>query len=106
MVGARTSAKKRYAMALAMTKRLTWLGHATVLIELGRAALLTDPVLRPRVAHLRRQVPTPQPPPRVDAVLLSHLHRDHFDLRSLQLVDPAAPVVVGGGGGGDLRWGW
>jgi L-ascorbate metabolism protein UlaG (beta-lactamase superfamily) len=103
MVGARTSAKKRYAMALAMTKRLTWLGHATVLIELGRAALLTDPVLRPRVAHLRRQVPTPQPPPRVDAVLLSHLHRDHFDLRSLQLVDPAAPVVVPKGGAAALR---
>src|SRR5215207_5308319 len=89
--------------AIAMTRRLTWLGHATVLIGLGRAALLTDPVLRPRVAHLRRRVPTPQPPTRVDAALLSHMHRDHFDPRSLQLVDPAAPVVVPQGGAAALR---
>ena len=33
---------------------ITWLGHSTVLIEAGGARLLTDPVLRPRVAHLTR----------------------------------------------------
>ena len=38
---------------------LTWLGHATVLLELGGARLVTDPVLRPRVAHLRREAPRP-----------------------------------------------
>ena len=36
--------------------RVTWLGHATVLIETGGARLLTDPVLRDRVLHLQRQV--------------------------------------------------
>jgi L-ascorbate metabolism protein UlaG (beta-lactamase superfamily) len=39
--------------------RLTWLGHATVLLELGGARFVTDPVLRARVAHLRREVPRP-----------------------------------------------
>ena len=41
--------------------RLTWLGHATVLLELGGARFVTDPVLRARVAHLRREVPRPGP---------------------------------------------
>jgi L-ascorbate metabolism protein UlaG (beta-lactamase superfamily) len=83
--------------------RLTWLGHATVLLELGGAAVLTDPLLRSRVAHLRRHAPLPATPPRVDAVLISHLHRDHLDLPSLTLLDPAAPVVVPGGGARVLR---
>ena len=38
-------------------RRVTWLGHATVLIEAGGARLLTDPVLRERVAAPRRRVP-------------------------------------------------
>ena len=64
--------------------RITWLGHATVLIELDGVTLLTDPVLRRTVLHLRRagQVPVAavgSP----DAVLISHLHWDHLDLPSL-----------------------
>jgi L-ascorbate metabolism protein UlaG (beta-lactamase superfamily) len=86
-----------------MTERLTWLGHATVLIELGEAALVTDPVLRRRVAHLRRRTPAPRAPPRLDAVLISHLHRDHLDLPSLKLLDPSAPVVVPRGGARVVR---
>jgi L-ascorbate metabolism protein UlaG (beta-lactamase superfamily) len=86
-----------------MTDRLTWLGHATVLIELGGAVVITDPVLRARVAHLRRRGPVPRAPPRVDAVLVSHLHRDHLDLRSVALVDDAAPIVVPRGGARALR---
>ena len=86
-----------------MTGRLTWLGHATVLVEIGGAVLLTDPVLRERVAHLRRRTPAPRAPLSVDAVLVSHLHHDHLDLRSLALVDPAAPVVLPRGGARALR---
>ena len=41
---------------------LTWLGHATVLIELGGRRVLTDPLLRDRVAHLRRHHPAPGVP--------------------------------------------
>jgi L-ascorbate metabolism protein UlaG (beta-lactamase superfamily) len=86
-----------------LSDRLTWLGHATVVVEIGGAVLLTDPVLRRRVAHLRRRQPAPSPPPRVDAVLVSHLHRDHLDLPSLRLLDPAAAVVVPSGGARALR---
>jgi L-ascorbate metabolism protein UlaG (beta-lactamase superfamily) len=83
--------------------RITYLGHATVLIELGAARVLTDPVLRPRMAHLRRHGPTPEPPEAIDAVLISHLHGDHLDLPSLRMVAGEARVLVPRGGGRFLR---
>ncbi len=78
--------------------RITWLGHATVLLELGGARLLTDPVLRMRVAHLRRQTPLPDDPRPVDGVLISHAHHDHLDkasLRAFEGADALAPVGTG-----------
>ena len=76
--------------------RLTFVGHATALIELGGARILTDPVLRTRVAHLRRQVAPPAPgvASNLDAVLISHLHQDHADAPSLRRIDPATPMLV------------
>ena len=74
------------------TCRITYVGHATLLIEVGGVRLLTDPVLRPVVAHLRRHGPTPKPP-RVDVVLLSHLHSDHLHLASLRSL-PGLPRVI------------
>ena len=83
--------------------RITWLGHATVLVELGGVRLLTDPVLRPGVAHLRRAVAPPGAPARLDAALVSHLHRDHLDLPSLRLLGEIPLVVVPAGAGRALR---
>ena len=82
---------------------VTWLGHATVLIELAGVRLITDPVLRQRVAHLRRQAPPPAPPGPLDAVLLSHLHRDHLDLPSLRGLDEVGVVIVPRGAGHAVR---
>ena len=73
---------------------LTWLGHSTVLIELGGARLITDPLLRPRVAHLLREVPEPADLGRLDAILISHGHHDHLDPASLRRLDPDAAVVA------------
>jgi L-ascorbate metabolism protein UlaG (beta-lactamase superfamily) len=66
--------------------RLTYVGHATVLLELDGCRIITDPLLRDRVAFLRRRWPLAQPERyrTVDAVLLSHLHRDHLDIASLR----------------------
>ena len=80
-------------------ERLTWVGHATVLLETGGARLLTDPVLGRRVAHLRRHSPMPVSPGRLDAVLISHLHHDHLDVRSLRSLDAGALLVVPRGAG-------
>jgi len=81
------------------TCRITYVGHATVLVELGTARLLTDPVLRSRMAHLRRHPETPPRPERVDAVLISHLHGDHLDLPSLRLLGDGADVIAPRGAG-------
>jgi L-ascorbate metabolism protein UlaG (beta-lactamase superfamily) len=69
-----------------------------VLIELDGARILTDPLLRNRVAHLRRVQPVdPRGLERLDAVLVSHGHYDHLDGPSLRKLDPATPVVAPAG---------
>ncbi len=85
--------------------RIAFLGHATILIELDGVRLLTDPLLRARVGPLLRQVP---PLDRTlahapDAVLISHLHRDHLDLASLRLLGRDTPLLVPAGAGSWLR---
>jgi L-ascorbate metabolism protein UlaG (beta-lactamase superfamily) len=71
--------------------RLTWIGHATVLVEAGGARVVTDPLLRGRVAHLLRETAPAADLGRPDAVLLSHQHHDHLDVPSLRTLD--APVL-------------
>ena len=73
---------------------ITWLGHATVLVEMDGVRLLTDPVLRHRIGPLVRVVPEPAAVGTVDGVLLSHLHADHTDLRSLRGVSRSGPIVA------------
>lgn len=65
-----------------------------MLLELDGARLLTDPVLRGRLAHLRRHAPPVGALEPVDAVLVSHVHRDHLDRRSLRRVATASTVAV------------
>jgi L-ascorbate metabolism protein UlaG (beta-lactamase superfamily) len=81
--------------------KLTWLGHATVVIETAGGRLVTDPVLRSRIAHLRRHAAPVTAPENVDAVLLSHLHHDHLDMPSLRMLH--APIVAPPGSWRTLR---
>lgn len=79
--------------------RITWIGHATVLIESGGRRFLTDPFLRDRLGPLRRRGPSADLDAIgvVDAVLLSHAHPDHFDRASLRRLqgDPLLIVPTG-----------
>jgi L-ascorbate metabolism protein UlaG (beta-lactamase superfamily) len=78
---------------------VTWLGHATVLIEMDGLRVLTDPVLRHRIGPLIRVVPDPAALTPVDCVLVSHLHADHADVRSLRAVHCRGPLVAPHPGG-------
>jgi L-ascorbate metabolism protein UlaG (beta-lactamase superfamily) len=83
---------------------LTYVGHATVLVDLDGVRLITDPVLRPRVLHLRRTGAIHASVLRgLDAVLLSHAHWDHLDLPSLERLGKDVPVVCPSGITGLLR---
>jgi L-ascorbate metabolism protein UlaG (beta-lactamase superfamily) len=85
--------------------RVTWIGHATALIELDGTRLLTDPVLRGRLGHLRRHGPPPAAAAieRLDAILISHLHLDHLDLPSLRRLPRTTRLLVPRGAGRFLR---
>lgn len=87
----------------AMTPALTWIGHATTLVQAGGLNVLTDPVFSDRVSPLpfvgpRRE----QPPglglaqlPHVDLVLISHNHYDHLDDASVRALaaQPGGPPL-------------
>ncbi len=86
--------------------RVTYIGHATVLIDIAGLRLITDPVLRDRLWHLRRRAPNPtrrllgsRPP---DIVLLTHLHNDHTDLPSLRMLPKDIPIIAPAGSAGYL----
>jgi L-ascorbate metabolism protein UlaG (beta-lactamase superfamily) len=77
--------------------RLTWLGHASWLIQLDGVSLLIDPVFSERIGPgLRRLVPPALEVaqlPHIDAQLVTHNHRDHLDLPSLRAVN--RPIIGG-----------
>ena len=69
-------------------RTVTWIGHATVLLQLNGVNIITDPHLTERASPLSfagpRRVVAPalsfEELPHIDAVLISHNHYDHLDL--------------------------
>ena len=76
----------------AMRPAVTWIGHATMLAQLGGLTLLTDPIFSRRASPLGFAGPKRhQPPgialdalPHIDLVLASHNHYDHLDEASVR----------------------
>lgn len=70
---------------------VTWVGHATVLIQFDDRYILTDPVFTETVGNLSKRLVepglAPESLPPIDAVLISHLHMDHLSLGSLDLLE-------------------
>ena len=78
-----------------MALRVTYVGHATVHIALDGVRLLTDPVLRRRMGHLRRRGRVDAAALRgIDTILISHAHYDHLDIPSLEKLGRVTPIVV------------
>lgn len=75
---------------------ITYVGHATVLIETNETRILTDPVLRNRIGFLRRYKYEFKTEwyKSIDAVLISHSHSDHFDRLSLSFLDNSTKIIV------------
>ena len=95
--------------------RATWLGHSTVLLEIGGARIITDPVWGKRaspssLAGPKRFQPVPVPlraMPPVDLVAISHDHYDHLDYPTIrELARTEVPFVTSLGVGAHLEyWG-
>ena len=72
---------------------ITWLGHATMLIQIANLNILTDPIIKSPSLLYKRILPFGcqlENLPKIDIVLLSHNHRDHMDsptLKALHMKD-------------------
>ena len=86
-----TDGWKKFAAPAESGLRLTWMGHATTLIEVDGAAVLTDPMWSERASPSSWVGPRRfhAPPialeqlPKLDAVVVSHEHFDHLDMASV-----------------------
>jgi len=87
------------------TARVTFIGHATLLIEMDGVRVLTDPILRQRIGPLTRMSGPPRRElwEKPDVVLISHSHWDHLDYGSLKLVGMDTPIVAHRGMAGEFR---
>lgn len=80
-----------------MPLKVTYIGHATTLIQWGPLNILTDPVFSSRVLFFKRLEPLPFNPaelPKLDAILLSHAHYDHLDLFSYKYIPSDVPIII------------
>ena len=93
--------------------RAIWFGHSSVLVEIDGVRLMTDPVLSDVVSPVPFGPKRMHPPPialadlsGIDAVLISHDHYDHLDMKTIQhLAAQGTQFYVGLGVGAHLeRW--
>ena len=80
-----------------MSAQLRYLGHSTVLLEMGGVSILTDPLLVDRLGLLHRHTKAVAHHVEhlyIDVVLISHAHHDHLHLPSLRRCRGQPRIVV------------
>lgn len=78
--------------------RITYIGHATLLIELAGKRFLTDPNFDLSLGRLLRRVSAPGIPldelPELDGIFVTHAHADHLSFDSLERLSGGAPIFA------------
>jgi len=84
--------RQNAAAGALMSPAVTWVGHATMLVQAGGLSVLTDPIFSRRASPVqflgpaRAQLPgiILQDLPHIDVVVISHNHYDHLDRSSIR----------------------
>jgi L-ascorbate metabolism protein UlaG (beta-lactamase superfamily) len=78
--------------------RITYIGHATLLIELADRIFLTDPNFDLTLGKVLPRVSAPgisiASLPRIDAILVTHAHADHLSFDSLDELPQDIPIIA------------
>lgn len=89
---------------------VTFIGHGTALIHLNNTNILTDPdfsdwiIMFHRIREAGLKI---ENLPKIDAIVVSHAHRDHLDKWSMEQFPKDTPVLISKGNGDILRdWGF
>jgi L-ascorbate metabolism protein UlaG (beta-lactamase superfamily) len=78
--------------------RITYIGHATLLLEIRGTTLLTDPNFDTSLGGFLPRVRAPgialEDLPKLDAILLTHAHADHLSFASLRRLSQTVPLYA------------
>jgi L-ascorbate metabolism protein UlaG (beta-lactamase superfamily) len=77
---------------------VSWVGHATVLIQMHDKLIVTDPFFTNTIGLLARRSALPGLDPgilpKVDFTIISHIHLDHFNFGSLDMLPKGGELVI------------
>ena len=80
--------------------KTTYIGHATLLLEIGNIRILTDPNFESSLGRFLPRVSAPgiaiDALPKLDALLLTHAHADHLSFKSLDRLPSDIPLFAPG----------